>query len=42
MTAVSRILGADAAIVSEEGFSKPDADLVMNCNKLEKKVLRPF
>lgn len=29
-------LGADAAIVSEEGFGNPDADLVMNCHKLEK------
>lgn len=30
------MLGADAAIISEEGFGNPDADLVMNCNKLEK------
>ncbi|WP_148138023.1 glycine/sarcosine/betaine reductase component B subunit [Candidatus Formimonas warabiya] len=30
-------LGADAVIVSEEGFGNPDADLVMNCAKLEKK-----
>ncbi len=29
-------LGADAAIISEEGFGNPDADLVMNCNKIEK------
>lgn len=29
-------LGAEAAIISEEGFGNPDADLVMNCNKLEK------
>jgi len=28
-------LGADAAIISEEGFGNPDADLVMNCNKIE-------
>lgn len=27
-------LGADAAVVSEEGFGNPDADLVMNCNKI--------
>ena len=27
-------LGADAVIVSEEGFGNPDADLVMNCNKI--------
>jgi glycine reductase len=30
-----RFLGADAAIISEEGFGNPDADLVMNCNKIE-------
>ena len=29
-------LGADATIISEEGFGNPDADLVMNCNKIEK------
>ncbi|MDO4581558.1 MAG: glycine/sarcosine/betaine reductase component B subunit [Bacillota bacterium] len=29
-------LGADAVIISEEGFGNPDADLVMNCNKLER------
>jgi len=29
-------LGADAVIISEEGFGNPDADLVMNCNKIEK------
>lgn len=28
-------MGADAAIISEEGFGNPDADLVMNCNKIE-------
>ncbi|MCW7553142.1 glycine/sarcosine/betaine reductase component B subunit [Endozoicomonas gorgoniicola] len=28
-------MGLDAVIVSEEGFGNPDADLVMNCNKLE-------
>lgn len=33
-------LGADAAIVSEEGFGNPDADLVMNCNKIEEKGIR--
>lgn len=31
-----QFLGADAAVVSEEGFGNPDADLVMNCNRLEK------
>lgn len=33
-------LGADAVIVSEEGFGNPDADLVMNCTKLEKKGIK--
>ncbi len=28
-------LGADGAIISEEGFGNPDADLIMNCRKLE-------
>jgi len=31
-----RFLGADAVVISEEGFGNPDADLVMNCNKIEK------
>lgn len=35
-----RWLGADAAIISEEGFGNPDADLVMNCNKLEKQGIK--
>jgi glycine reductase len=30
------LLGADAVIISEEGFGNPDADLVMNCNNIEK------
>jgi len=33
-------LGADAAIVSEEGFGNPDADLVMNCNKITAKGIK--
>lgn len=33
-------MGADAAIVSEEGFGNPDADLMMNCVKLEKKGIK--
>jgi len=33
-------LGADAVIISEEGFGNPDADLVMNCNKIERKGIR--
>ncbi|KRL67320.1 glycine/sarcosine/betaine reductase component B subunit [Companilactobacillus versmoldensis] len=34
------LLGADAAIISEEGFGNPDADLVMNCNNLEEKGIK--
>jgi sarcosine reductase len=33
-------IGADAVIISEEGFGNPDADLVMNCNKIEKKGIK--
>lgn len=33
-------LGADAAIISEEGFGNPDADLVMNCNKITAKGVK--
>ncbi|MGM0438540.1 MAG: glycine/sarcosine/betaine reductase component B subunit [Bacillota bacterium] len=33
-------IGIDAAIVSEEGFGNPDADLIMNCNKLEEKGIK--
>lgn len=33
-------IGADAAIVSEEGFGNPDADLVMNCNKITDKGVK--
>ncbi|MDO4595050.1 MAG: glycine/sarcosine/betaine reductase component B subunit [Tissierellia bacterium] len=37
MTAkLAKLLGADAAIVSQEGFGNPDTDLIMNCTKLEK------
>ncbi|MQS88216.1 glycine/sarcosine/betaine reductase component B subunit [Companilactobacillus mishanensis] len=34
------MLGADAAVISEEGFGNPDADLVMNCNNLEGKGIK--
>lgn len=34
------MLGADAAVISEEGFGNPDADLVMNCNKIEGKGIK--
>lgn len=30
-----KYLGADAAIVSQEGFGNPDTDLIMNCKKIE-------
>jgi glycine reductase len=33
-------MGLDAAIVSEEGFGNPDADLIMNCKKLEEKGIK--
>jgi len=33
-------MGIDAAIVSEEGFGNPDADLIMNCTKLEEKGIK--
>jgi glycine reductase len=33
-------IGLDAAIVSEEGFGNPDADLIMNCTKLEEKGIK--
>ena len=35
-----RFLGADAVIISEEGFGNPDADLVMNCSKIEKQGIK--
>lgn len=33
-------IGADAVIISEEGFGNPDTDLVMNCNKIEAKGIK--
>lgn len=33
-------IGLDAAIVSQEGFGNPDADLIMNCKKLEDKGIK--
>ncbi len=33
-------LGADGAIISEEGFGNPDTDLIMNCVKLEKQGIK--
>ena len=41
MTAkIVEFLGADAVIISEEGFGNPDADLVMNCNKITDKGIK--
>ena len=37
---LAEIIGIDAAIVTEEGFGNPDADLVMNCRKLEQKGIK--
>ncbi|NMA54697.1 MAG: beta-aspartyl-peptidase [Firmicutes bacterium] len=34
-TKLIQMLGADAAVISEEGFGNPDADLIMNCERLE-------
>lgn len=34
------LMGAEAVIISEEGFGNPDADLVMNCAKIEKKGIK--
>ena len=34
------MLGAEGAIVSEEGFGNPDADLMMNCVKLENRDIK--
>lgn len=31
-----KMLGVDAAVISEEGFGNPDADLVLNCVKAER------
>jgi glycine reductase len=31
-----KMLGAEAAVISEEGFGNPDADLVLNCVKAER------
>ncbi len=36
MTAkLTKYLGLDGAIVSQEGFGNPDTDLIMNCKKIE-------
>ncbi len=33
-------IGLEAAIISEEGFGNPDADLIMNCKKLENRGIK--
>ena len=33
---LAKMLGIEAAVISEEGFGNPDADLVLNCAKAEK------
>lgn len=37
---LAEMIGIDAAIITEEGFGNPDADLVMNCRKLEQKGIK--
>lgn len=37
---LASMLNLDAAIVSEEGFGNPDADLIMNCKKLESQGIK--
>jgi len=37
---LARLLGAEAAVISEEGFGNPDADLILNCVKAEKAGLK--
>jgi glycine reductase len=34
------MLGADGAIITEEGFGNPDTDLIMNCDKIERKGIK--
>ena len=34
------MLALDSVIISEEGFGNPDADLMMNCTKIEKKGIK--
>lgn len=37
---LASMIGADVAIVTEEGYGNPDTDLVMNCAKLERRGIR--
>ena len=34
------MLALDAVVITEEGFGNPDADLIMNCTKIEKKGIK--
>ncbi|MDO5726102.1 MAG: glycine/sarcosine/betaine reductase component B subunit [Tissierellia bacterium] len=41
MTAkLCEFMGADAALISQEGFGNPDTDLIMNCKKIEAKGIK--
>ncbi len=39
-TKLVKSLGVDGVIISEEGFGNPDADLIMNCRKIEAEGIR--
>ena len=39
-TKLVKQLGVDAVIISEEGFGNPDADLIMNCRKIEEQGIK--
>lgn len=34
------MIGADGVIITEEGFGNPDTDLIMNCDKIEKRGIK--
>ncbi len=41
MTAkLSKFLGLDGVVISQEGFGNPDTDLIMNCKKIEKENIK--
>lgn len=37
---LAEYFGLDGVIISEEGFGNPDADLIMNCRKIEEKGIK--
>ena len=37
---LATFMGAEGAVITEEGFGNPDTDLIMNCVKLEKKGIK--